>query len=55
MKGDVKHNPLPPRLREHFEMLGIQTLVIMGTLPVLQQTTDSLASFARPHATRDSN
>ncbi len=52
MKGDVKHNPKSPRHREHFGMLGIQTLVVTGTLPMLQQATDSLASFARPLAIR---
>jgi hypothetical protein len=36
MKGDVKRIFLPPRHREHFWVLGIQTLVIMGTLPILQ-------------------
>jgi hypothetical protein len=52
MKGDVKYNPLPPRRREHLGMRAIQTLVITGTLPILQQASDSLASFARPLAIR---
>jgi len=55
MKGDVKKIFLPPRLRELLEALAIQTLVVTGTLPILQNASDSHASFARPPATRNSN
>jgi hypothetical protein len=55
MKGDVKKIFLPPRLRELLEALAIQTLVVTGTLTILQNASDSHASFARPPATRDSN